>query len=51
MNDKELPDDELEEELDRALKANETKKDVFSIIRKEKKSLDLKEKRIKDKFK
>ena len=51
MNDKELPDDELEEELDRALKANETKKDVFSIIRKEKESLDLKEKRIKDKFK
>ena len=51
MNDKDISDDELEEELDKALKANEAKRDVFKIIRKEKESLDLKEKRIKDKFK
>lgn len=51
MNEKKIPDDELEEELDKALKASEKKRDVFSIIRKEKESLELKEKRIKDKFK
>lgn len=50
MNEKDISEDELEEELDRALKANETKKDVFTIIRKEKESLDVKEKRIKHKF-
>ena len=51
MNEKNFPDDELEEELDKTLKASEKKRDVFSIIRKEKESLELKEKRIKDKFK
>ena len=43
--------DDLEEELEKALKKNETKRDVFRIIRNEKESLDLKEKRIKDKYK
>ena len=51
MNDKNISDDELEEELEKAYKVNEKKRDVFSIIRKEKESLELKEKRIKDKSK
>jgi predicted Mrr-cat superfamily restriction endonuclease len=51
VNDKDISDDDLEEELDKALKASGTKRDVFSIIRKEKEALDIKEKRIKDKFK
>jgi len=46
-----LSDEELEEELDKAFKASEDKQDVFSIIRKEKESVEVKEKRIKDKFK
>lgn len=51
MNDKEISDEELEEELEKAFKANEKKTDVFRIIRDEKKSLEVKEKRIKRKFK
>ncbi|MFX0083702.1 MAG: hypothetical protein ACFE94_18280 [Candidatus Hodarchaeota archaeon] len=51
MNGKEITDEELEEELDKAFKASESKRDVFSIIRKEKESLEAKEKRIRDKFK
>ena len=51
MNEKPLSDDELEEELEKALKASDTKRDGFSINRKEKESLEVKEKRIKDKFK
>ena len=51
MNKKDLSDDDLEEELEKALKKNETKRDVFRIIRNEKESLDLKEKRIKGKYK
>ena len=51
MNQKDLSDEELEEELNKSLKASEGKRDVFSIIRKEKESLDVKEKRIKEKFK
>ena len=51
MNEKEISDEELEEELDKALKVSESKRDVFSIIRKEKESLEVKEKRIKDKSK
>jgi hypothetical protein len=51
VNEKEISDDELEEELDKAFKASEDKRDVFSIIRKEKESLEVKEKRIKDNFK
>ncbi|NVM37014.1 MAG: hypothetical protein HWN81_15565 [Candidatus Lokiarchaeota archaeon] len=51
MNDKNISDDQLEEELDKALTASEKKRDVFSIIRKEKESLESKEKRLKAKFK
>jgi len=51
VNGNDIPDDELEEEFEKALKANESKRDVFSIIRKEKDSLDRKEKRIKKKTK
>ena len=51
MNEKNISEDELEEELEKALKANEAKRDVFRIIRNEKESLELKEKRVKDKFK
>lgn len=51
MNDKNNSDDELEEELDKVLKVGEKKRDIFSILRKEKESLESKEKRIKDKFK
>lgn len=51
MNQKDLSDEELEEELDKALKSSESKRDVFKIIRDEKESLELKEKRVKKKFK
>ena len=51
MNDKEISDDELEKELEKALRDSEKKTNVFRIIRNEKESLELKEKRIKDKFK
>ncbi len=51
MNDKDISDDKLEEELEKALKTNESKRDIFSVIKKEKESLEVKEKRIKDKFK
>ncbi len=51
MNENEISDDELEEELEKALKANEKKRDVFRIIRNEKESLDVKEKRFKKKYK
>jgi hypothetical protein len=46
----EMTDDELDEELEKAFKANESKKDVFGIIRKEKEALDVREKRIKNDF-
>jgi hypothetical protein len=51
MNEKNISDYEIEEELEKALKANEAKRDVFRIIKNEKESLELKKKRIKDKFK
>ncbi|MFX1281234.1 MAG: hypothetical protein ACFFA3_17920 [Promethearchaeota archaeon] len=51
MNKEEISDDELNDELEKAFKENLNKKDVFSIIRKEKESLNVKEKRIKEKFK
>jgi len=51
VDDKDISDDDLEEELDKALKTNEKKRDVFSIIRKEKESLEVKEKRLKKEFK
>lgn len=47
MNEKEISDEDLEEELEKAFKASVKKNNVFSIIRKEKDSLDIKEKRIK----
>jgi len=51
VDNEEISDEELEEELDKAFKDSESKRDVFSIIRKEKESLDNQEKRIKDKLK
>ena len=50
MSEKDLSDEELEEELDKAFKATESKTNVFSIIRNEKESLEVKEKRVKKKF-
>ena len=50
MSEKDLSDEELEEELDKSFKANESKKNVFNIIRNEKESLEVKEKRVKKKF-
>ena len=51
MSEEDLSEKELEEELEKTFKTNENKRDVFSIIRKEKESLEVKEKRIKEKFK
>ncbi len=51
MNDKDSSDDELEEEIEKTLKTDEKKRDVFRIIRNEKESLDLQEKRLQFKFK
>ncbi len=45
MNGKDISDDELEEELENALKSNEKNRDGVRIIRNEKESLDVKEKR------
>ncbi|UCC19733.1 MAG: hypothetical protein JSV62_00200 [Promethearchaeota archaeon] len=50
MDKKNLSDDELEEELEKAIKISEKKRDVFKILRKEKESVESKDKRIKDKF-
>ena len=50
MKEEDISDEELEEELEKALKKDEIKRNVFRIIRNEKESLDLKEKRIKSKF-
>ncbi|MFX1390044.1 MAG: hypothetical protein ACFE9Z_08285 [Promethearchaeota archaeon] len=50
MEDSDNFNDDLEEQLDKAFTANENKKDVFSIIQKEKESLKRKENRIKFKF-
>ena len=46
MNDKELSDDKLEEELDKAFKKSESQKNVFKIIRNEESSLDLRVKKV-----
>ena len=51
MNEKSISDEELEEELDKALKTNENKKNVFRIIQGENESLGMKEKRLKKKHK
>ena len=47
MNENNISDEELEEKLEKALKENEDKKNVFRIIQGEKESLNLKEKRLK----
>lgn len=51
MREKDISDDELEEELEKALEVNAKKSDVFKIIRNEKESLESKEIRFKKKFK
>jgi hypothetical protein len=51
VNENDISDDELEDELENALKANEKKRNVFKIIRNEKESLNVKERRFKKKFK
>jgi hypothetical protein len=47
MDNKDVSDEDLEKEFDKTFKANETKRNVFSILRKENSSLELKEKRTK----
>ena len=47
MKEKELSDEDLELELDKAFNTSEKKKSVFTIIRKERESLDNREDRIK----
>ncbi len=42
-----MSDEDLELELDKAYKVSEKKKNVFSIMRKEKESLDIREGRFK----
>jgi hypothetical protein len=51
VNNKDLLDEDLEEELDKAFKASEKQKSVFTIMRQEKESEEVKEKRIKSKYK
>ncbi len=46
-----MSEDDIEDELDKAFKNNEAKKNIFQIMRDEKESLDNKEERIKRKFK
>ncbi|MFX0010527.1 MAG: hypothetical protein ACFE9R_09445 [Candidatus Hermodarchaeota archaeon] len=50
MNNKEYSDDELEEEIEKALKNNQNKPNVFRIIKNEKNALDRKDKRVKAKI-
>ena len=50
MGENNSNDDDLEEELEKAFKENEAKKNVFKILRDEKSAQDSKEKRIR-KFK
>jgi len=50
MVDKEIFNDDLEEELEKAFKKNQLKNNVFKILRDEKSAQDVKESRIK-KFK
>jgi hypothetical protein len=47
VNENNISDEELEEKLEKALKENEDKKNVFKIIQGENESLNLKEKRLK----
>lgn len=50
MNNKEYSNDELEEEIEKALKDYHNKPNVFRIIKNEKDALDRKEKRVKAKI-
>ena len=51
MGDKEVSDEELEEEFEKAFNKNNLRRNVFRILRDEKSAQDLKEKRIKKKLK
>jgi hypothetical protein len=51
MSEKQDTDDDLEEELEKALNISEKKPNVFKIIRNEANALDMKEKRMKAKLK
>ncbi len=51
MKIKNISDEELEKELEKSFKANEAKNDIFKILRGEKASNRLKEKRLKRKLK
>jgi hypothetical protein len=51
MCGKELSDDELEEELEKAFQKNNKQKNIFKIIRDEESSLNLRDKKIKFKRK
>ena len=50
MNQKDFSDEELGEEFDKAFKSHESQRVVLKIIRDEKESLDVKEKRVKKEF-
>lgn len=47
MRDKEISNDDLEEEFEKAFKKNELKSNVFKILRDEKSAQAVKERRIK----
>jgi hypothetical protein len=51
VNKEETLDEQLEERINRMFQDSETKRDIFNNIRKEKDSLQVKEKRIIDTFK
>lgn len=51
MREKELSDEEIEEELVKAFLKNDSKKNVFEILRNEDSSLKLKDKKLKFKKK
>jgi hypothetical protein len=51
VDKEEISDNELDKELEKAFKESENRRDVFKIIRNEKESLELKEKRLKKKNK
>ncbi|NVM16632.1 MAG: hypothetical protein HWN80_02880 [Candidatus Lokiarchaeota archaeon] len=51
MNEKEYSNEELEEEIDKALEISEKKLNIFRIIKNEKDALGRKDKRMKAKIK
>jgi hypothetical protein len=51
ISEKQYSDEDLEEKLDEAFKKSERKPNVFRIIRNETNAIDMKEKRMKAKFK